>query len=270
MTADFIDNHCHLIPGIDDGAGSYDDALEMAEALAAAGFATVCCTPHRITGVYDTDAGVIRENVEELQRRITLAGIPLVVRPASEYYFDEFLLSVIDPPLPVRDSLLLVEMPPSTIAAVVPEVLYQVIRGGYTPLVAHPERSSVFALPASPSPVADFSLLSALRALVTGKRRPAEPVEDQELPPLLNQLRSMGCRFQGNIGSFAGIYGETVRETALLFLREGVYDCLGSDAHRPNGLATWLTEGLGVVREMVGEAGLKRLLRERRRPVAAP
>jgi protein-tyrosine phosphatase len=74
----------------------------------------------------------------------------------------------------------------------------------------------------------------------------------------------MGCRFQGNIGSFAGIYGSSVRETALQYLREGVYDRLGSDAHRPDQLDTWLPEGLGVIRDCVGQAGLKVLLRHQK------
>lgn len=260
MTSEYSDSHCHLLPGIDDGAGSFDESLEMAEALAVAGFGTVWCTPHRITGAYDTDPLLIREHVTELQRRITQAGIPLLLAPASEYYFDEFLFSALAHPLPIQETRLLIEFPPPTIPEMVPDVLSQVIRSGLTPLIAHPERSRVFAPPDRPPSAADFSLLSLLRTLLTGKRRETERVDESPLSPLLNQLRSMGCRFQGNIGSFAGIYGESIRETALLYLREGVYDCLGSDAHRPDGLVAWLTEGLGVVQEAVGPAGLKRLL----------
>ncbi len=260
VTSLYVDSHCHLVPGIDDGAGSYDEALEMAEALAAAGFAKVWCTPHRIAGAYDVDPFDITTLVEELQQRVTSAGIPLLLAPATEYYFDEFLLSALANPLLIENNQLLVELPPSAMPAVVPDVLSQVLRSGYTPLIAHPERSPAFALPES-SASGSFSLLETLRALVTGRKR-EEPVSETELPPLLLQLRSMGCRFQGNIGSFAGVYGDLVRENALLFLREGVYDCLGSDAHRPNQLSVWLTEGLGVVQEVVGPTGLKRLLRQ--------
>jgi len=135
------------------------------------------------------------------------------------------------------------------------------LSSGYTPLIAHPERSPAFFPIAEPAPLADWSLLSALRALVTGKKRETEPVRETALPPFLLQLRSLGCRFQGNIGSFAGVYGASIQENALLFLKEGVYDRLGSDAHRPAQLSTWLTEGLDIVREIVGPAGLKRLLR---------
>jgi protein-tyrosine phosphatase len=269
VTSDYTDSHCHLVPGIDDGAGSFDEALEMAEALAAAGFSRIWCTPHRITGAYDTDPIVIRELVRDLQQRLTRAGIPLRLAPATEYYFDEFLLSALDHPLPLNETMLLVEFPPSAIPTVVPSVLQQLLSSGYTPLIAHPERSPVFALPEAPSPTGDYSLLTLLRALVIGKRR-EEPEPETELPPLLIQLRSMGCRFQGNIGSFAGIYGAAAKENALLFLREGVYDCLGSDSHRPNQLATWLVEGLGVIREIVGPSGMKRLLQVKQWPAGTP
>ena len=70
----------------------------------------------------------------------------------------------------------------------------------------------------------------------------------------------MGCRFQGNIGSFAGVYGERVKHRALRNLRDGLYDCLGSDAHASRGLADWLTRGLAEVRAQVGEEGLAALL----------
>ena len=268
--SDFIDSHCHLIPGIDDGAGSFDESLEMAEALVGAGFSKIWCTPHRITGAYDADPPLIRELVKELQQRITRAAIPLIVAPASEYYFDEFLLSLLADPLPLYETMILVEFPPSTLAAVVPEILYQVLRSGYTPLIAHPERSRIFFPTDEPSSASDFSLLASLRALLTGKRRERVEERDSERPPLLLQLRSMGCRFQGNIGSFAGLYGEAAKETALLFLRGGLYDRLGSDAHRSGQLSSLLTEGLGVVRDTVGPAGLKRLLQEKKRGAAIP
>ncbi len=256
----FTDSHCHLIPGIDDGAGSYDEALEMAEYLAVAGFEKIWCTPHRIAGAYDTEPAVIRELVVELQQRINRAGISLQLSPATEYYFDEFLLSALEHPLLLEGTMFLVEMPPSTIPEMVPDVLAQVLRSGSTPLIAHPERSPVFSPEDAQASGTEFSLLASLRSLLIGKKR-EEPVPETALPPLLLQLRSMGCRFQGNIGSFAGIYGAATKENALLFLREGLYDCLGSDAHRPNQLSTWLPEGLGVVREIVGPRGLRRLLR---------
>lgn len=43
-----IDWHCHILPGLDDGAADMEQSLAMAAALATAGFRTVYCTPHRM------------------------------------------------------------------------------------------------------------------------------------------------------------------------------------------------------------------------------
>ena len=236
----------------------------MAAILAGAGFCTIWCTPHRIAGVYDTPPGEIRAGVEELQKRISRAGIVLTLKPATEYCLDEFLVSTLSHPLMLDESLLLVELPRTILPKTVSEVLYQMIRNGTVPLIAHPERSPVFSPEDDPAQYAGFSALSAVRSLFSKRKKTHAPLRETNLPPLLTLLRDMGCRFQGNIGSFAGIYGPSVQRTALQYLRAGVYDRLGSDAHRPDQLGTWLPEGLGVVRECIGPAGLKRLLRHDR------
>jgi tyrosine-protein phosphatase YwqE len=83
---------------------------------------------------------------------------------------------------------------------------------------------------------------------------------DNDNAETLNSLRSMGCLFQGNIGSFAGIYGERVKMRALRMLEMGLYDHLGTDAHRPRKLADWLERGLKVIELELGKDGLTKLV----------
>jgi protein-tyrosine phosphatase len=64
---------------------------------------------------------------------------------------------------------------------------------------------------------------------------------------LLGRLRAMGCMFQGNLGSFAGLYGEEVRNVAGAHLAAGLYTHFGSDAHGLRGLNRWLGQGLRAV-----------------------
>ena len=78
---------------------------------------------------------------------------------------------------------------------------------------------------------------------------------------LVLELRDAGCRFQGNLGSFAGYYGPDVKERALLFLQHGVYSCVGSDAHRVQDLSDLLKKGYQAVTAAIGEQEAKRLLR---------
>ena len=40
------DLHCHILPGVDDGARNLDESLAMLEAAKAAGITSIVCTPH--------------------------------------------------------------------------------------------------------------------------------------------------------------------------------------------------------------------------------
>ena len=257
----FTDSHCHLLPGIDDGAGSIDDALEMAAVLAAAGFTRVWCTPHRIAGVFDPTPVTVLARVAELESRLAQAGIRVALLPATEYCLDELLLPSLSAPLPLDNSMLLIEVPSISVPDFIGEMALQVIRSGFVPLIAHPERSQAFSCSPDTNRDSGFSLRESVRSLFPGRRRSRTGFRDRSISPLLTLLAEMGCRFQGNIGSFAGIYGGTIRDTAIGFLKKGLYDRLGSDAHTPAGMGEWLGEGLDVVRNLVGEETLHRLLR---------
>ena len=56
----FVDIHCHLLPGLDDGAASWDDALAMAEMAAADGVGTIVATPHQLGSHAGNSAEAIR------------------------------------------------------------------------------------------------------------------------------------------------------------------------------------------------------------------
>ena len=76
----------------------------------------------------------------------------------------------------------------------------------------------------------------------------------------MHHLLQSGCRFQGNLGSFAGMYGDEIQQRAILFLKQGVYSCLGSDSHRSADLETMLYTGYGVIVAEIGESAAADLL----------
>jgi protein-tyrosine phosphatase len=127
------------------------------------------------------------------------------------------------------------------------------------PLIAHPERYDMF----------DAVLPERRKGRFPGlwpwqwhspdfaDRRDNSLHEDVET---LNSLRAMGCLFQGNIGSFAGIYGERIKMRALRLLEMGLYDRLGTDAHRADKLADWLDSGMKLIEQEIGANGLNKLL----------
>lgn len=219
------------------------ESLAMARKLCAAGFTTICCTPHLIRGAYERSAAEIRARVKELQVQLTAHAFPLQLLAGAEYYLDEYLLALLDDPLPLGDSgMVLVEIPAHTPGALVEETCQRMFASGFTPLIAHPERCSLLNLEPVP-PNSNF--WSSLVTTYFG----ADNSKLKTQSKLLSSLSEMGCKFQGNIGSFAGIYGDKVRRRAETFLQAGIYSHFGSDAHHADHLEDTLQQGLQVVAE---------------------
>ena len=228
-----IDWHCHLLPGIDDGAPDLDEALAMAQSLAAAGYRQVCCTPHAIRGAYPNDRPRVEQAVAALQVALNTAAIPLQLLPGMEYYLDEFFPEQLSDPLPLGSTrLLLVEAPSRPHPDVVRENLFRIVRQGLIPLLAHPERLASLRWE-EPRPA------GGLWRRLVGRIAPADP------DPLfdLRDLRALGCRFQGNLGSLCGYYGAEVRARAQALLQAGFYDRFGTDGHHQRGLRQILLAG---------------------------
>ncbi len=231
----------------------------MARVLAAAGFRTVHCTPHRLVGAFEATPDQVREQVATLQRAVDAAGIPLKLLPGMEYYLDEFLMFNLRAPLALgTTNLLLIEAPLQAIPPSLEHSVRQVCDTGLTPLIAHPERCQVFFVPDGHGPATRPSLRKVLAGLLPG--RGTRPAAVHPNMALLERLRQMGCRFQADIASFAGGFGPDVQLRAMTLLKMGIYTQLGSDAHRAEGLAETLRHGLQEIEAAAGCEALQRLL----------
>ena len=240
-----IDWHCHILPGLDDGAENLEQSLAMATALAAAGFSTVYCTPHRMRGCYEADNDLIRRSVAELQERLQEREIPLILLPGCEYRLDEYLLTSLADPLPLGESrLILVEILPQITVEMVRQVLYGVVRNGFMPVIAHPERCQLLE-PVANRPAGN-KIMAALKGLVNSGHSDSNEQSFPALtvPPLLDFLREVGCSFQGNLGSFEGFYGRRVQKAANALKGLGIYDRYGSDLHSPEQARLVLRGGI--------------------------
>ena len=222
----FVDIHCHLLPGLDDGPADEAESLKMARILASAGFSEVYCTPHMLRGAYHNPPAKISAAVADLQNALDMAQIPLTLHAGTEYYLDEFLLSYLEDPITIGDSLLLVEASYQVAPDFLLDSIYQIIRKKLIPILAHPERCDIL-----------------------------DPDKDT-----VATLTTMGCLFQQNIGSFAGIYGEKVRLRALLYLEKGLTHFIATDAHQLPYLEEWHSRGMKEIDKEVGVAKKNGLL----------
>lgn len=246
------DWHCHILSGVDDGAKSNADSLEMARLLAAAGFKEVCCTPHRMRGVWDPSPAIIRVSTSALQDELDKHNVPLTLHPGSEYYLDESLPEFLKDPLLLPGGLLLVELPSCCDIHLAQRILAKVLRLGFTPLIAHPERCFL-----TEQRLAKKQTTAGLLKNFFKTNHAKKVAEMLQQTLLLQSLQEMGCCFQGNLGSFAGVYGKAVKNAAVSFLKAGIYSYIGSDGHAPGRLSQIISSG----RDEIERLGKHHLIR---------
>src|SRR5438034_8423111 len=138
-----IDVHSHILPGIDDGARTLEDSVEIARAAVRDGIVTIAATPH-VRDDWPTTADLMEERLVELRAELELNRIPLELRPGGELALDWVIRLSTDELR--RFGLggtrhLLVETPYHGWRRDLPGVLFSLLDEGFTPILAHPERN---------------------------------------------------------------------------------------------------------------------------------
>lgn len=195
------DCHCHILPGLDDGARSMDEALYLAGRLAAYGFKRAVCTPHCNRRYFNTPATVV-PTCRRLQQELDRAGIELQLIASMEYRLVPQTWPEVrrnDWLLPWEGNHILVELPlskPEKMMDIDPaEEIRALVADGYKPVLAHPERY-------------EWASTEYYR-----------------------RLYDAGAAFQRNLGAIEGLYGPGVADRALWLQRAGFYSFLGTDTH---------------------------------------
>lgn len=215
-----IDIHCHILPGVDDGAGNMSDALEMAELAASSGIKSIIITPHcNVPGAYHNYWNYfMNEDVENLQREIRNHNINLTVYPGQEVYLAPGFAELLKKGefIGLNESrYMLVEFGMSERADVAYRKLQQVIAEGYVPIVAHPERYG----------------------FVT---------EQQEA---VYRMKDLGALLQVNRGSIKGAFGKSAMKKANEIISTYQADFVASDAHSQYSRTPYLAD----VHEFISE-----------------
>ncbi len=146
MSNGWIDLHCHIIPGVDDGPQTMDESLEMIAMAAAAGTVLMVATPHRNSPVARIDDSVeINSRFEALCRAVRGEGIPIRLLPGAEVYCRENLLERISTDrlgltLAGSDYFLL-EFPSDILIPGSQDLIRRLVQQGLVPIIVHPERN---------------------------------------------------------------------------------------------------------------------------------
>jgi len=229
-----IDLHCHLLPGIDDGARDLEEGLAMARLAVEEGITHAVMTPHVMPGIFDNDLASIERAVTDYRKSLAEAGIALEVRVGGEVRIGpEVLALVADDRIPYighweGERVMLLELPHSHIPPGTEKLVDWLRAQGIRPLLAHPERNP-----------------------------------DIERDPLrLRAYIDRGCLVQVTAGSLAGDFGEDYRVAAVALLEAGWTTVLASDAHRADKRKPSIEAGRRIAAGLVGEEASWRMVRE--------
>ena len=206
-----IDLHCHVIPGVDDGARDLGEAVAMCRMAIADGCTTVFATPHlRHPSWWNGDRGDLERRLAALRMRV---GSSLELHAGGEIRADADLLGEVDR-LPAGSLLplggsryLLLELDRTGLGPDPAPVIHELCVSGWRPILAHPEHF--------PWLMQDASLLA--------------------------QLADAGALFQITAMSLLGGFGARPERWCRALIDEGLAHFVASDAHdtlrRPPGLA---------------------------------
>ncbi|RIE07041.1 tyrosine-protein phosphatase [Candidatus Cryosericum odellii] len=139
-----VDIHCHILPGLDDGAPDMPTSVAMARLAAVAGISTVIGTPHWIEDEHETDPAQVRQTAKDLQAELNSRAIPLTILPGNEAFISPDLPDRVKKgdvlTLADRGTHLLLELPYEDLPTYVDDVIFKLQLQGVTPVLAHVER----------------------------------------------------------------------------------------------------------------------------------
>jgi protein-tyrosine phosphatase len=199
----FVDIHCHILPGIDDGAANIQESLVLIEKLTQLGVSQFIATPHVMQDFYPNDAESIGNAFQTLLEAIASSELSnIVINPAAEYMLDEhFQEHVLNKNLfTLKKNIVLIEMSYYQAPLNLTNLIWKIKEYGYIPILAHPERYSYY----------------------------------HNNKEAYSTLKRLGCYFQLNILSLSDHYGNDVQKMAQYLINQGLIDFVGTDVHNIN------------------------------------
>ncbi|ATF70906.1 tyrosine-protein phosphatase [Enterococcus sp. FDAARGOS_375] len=196
-----IDLHCHILPGIDDGAEDLEASIAMAEKAISQGITHILCTPHHNNGRYCNPKSDVISLVSYLQSELDKRQLPLIVLEGQEVRITGDLIDDIAQDLilftDLDDTYILIEFPSIDVPIYTNKIFFELFQMGKTPVIVHPERNAYF----------------------------------REDPNNLIPFLDMGCLAQLTAPSYVGKFGKDIQRTAKQMVAHNLVQMVASDAH---------------------------------------
>ena len=196
------DMHSHLIPGIDDGAKTIEESLQLIKQLHLLGYKKLITTPHIMSDYYKNTPEIILDGLRKLREALKNESIPVELDAAAEYYLDFDFEAKIEGGelLTFGDNYVLFEVsfmnPPQNLD----HIIFKFQTSGYKPVLAHVERYPYW-------------------------------YHDEQV---YKKLKDAGVLLQLNIASLTGYYSSQTKKIAEKLINDNMIDLLGTDCHNMN------------------------------------
>ncbi len=221
----FIDLHCHILPGMDDGPEDMDESAEMAALAKDDGISHIFATPHILPGVFENDSrkimeawGVFRKSIPNNVSILYGADVRITSDMADRLARNEI-------PTLNGSPYLLIELPSYAMPLNCGHLIYTLKCRGTIPILTHPERYPYIA----------------------GKIA------------YLRDLRSEGALCQVTAQSITGDFGKDVKKSVLTMIEKGLVDFVATDAHGTHNRPPILSKAFREVIRQFDAGTAKRL-----------
>ncbi len=217
-----IDIHCHILPGVDDGAKHMEESVQMAKSAVSQGINTIIATPHHLNGSYDNYKEDILVAIDQLNDRLQAEAIPLTILPGQETRINGDMLDDLENGhlLPLNDTsgYLFVEFPSNHVPRYTKQLMFDLQLQGIKPIIVHPERNK-------------------------------ELIEN---PDILYDLVSNGTLTQITAASIAGKFGKKIKKFSLQLIEANLTHFIASDAHNITSRGFVMQEAHAVIKDKYG------------------
>lgn len=232
----YVDLHCHILPGVDDGAKDVIMSHKMLEMAVADGAGQIVVTPHYKAHRHNESKERIVQLVQDAQEWLDAQGYALKLYTGSEvkYFHDMTNLLKEQKICTLADSFyVLVEFTPGDDYSYIRHGVKEILTAGYCPIVAHIER---------------YEALSAHEKHI-------------------EELVDMGAYMQVNAASIEGKLGIFTKHKVIKWIKKGLVHFVASDAHSDTKRIPGLSQSAKIVEKKCGMEAVRELYHDNQQKI---
>ena len=216
-----IDLHCHVLPGLDDGARLLEETLDMARSAVKNNIDTIVATPHTLNGFFVNKWENVVSLTSTVQKAFDAENIAITLYPGMEAQVCPELFDALleGKAATINDNsrYMLLEFPPFSMPPGSEEFIFKLKLQGITPVIAHPERHLI--------------LQNDLKQLY--------------------DLVKLGALCQLTALSITGYLGAAVQKSSEQMIKTGLAHVIATDAHSNDERILALASAVDVAAEIL-------------------